>query len=47
MNNPLFATPKPVPHVSWQTKGGPGRQHDVLMELQLNKVRQETLVTKF
>ncbi|XP_008558251.1 autophagy-related protein 2 homolog B [Microplitis demolitor] len=23
----------------WYTQGGPGRQHDVLMELQLNKVR--------
>ncbi|KAI4495649.1 hypothetical protein M0802_008484 [Mischocyttarus mexicanus] len=25
--------------VNWQTSGGPNRQHDVLMELQLNKVR--------
>lgn len=23
----------------WQTMGGPGRRHDILMELQLNKVR--------
>nr|QSV39518.1 autophagy associated protein [Locusta migratoria] len=27
------------PHMTWQTRGGPGRRHDVLMELQLNKVR--------
>lgn len=25
--------------VDWQTLGGPGRRHDVLMELQLNKIR--------
>ncbi|XP_066590734.1 autophagy-related protein 2 homolog B isoform X2 [Prorops nasuta] len=25
--------------IDWQVLGGPGRQHDVLMELQLNKVR--------
>ncbi|XP_076166580.1 autophagy-related 2 isoform X3 [Ptiloglossa arizonensis] len=25
--------------IDWQTLGGPGRRHDVLMELQLNKVR--------
>lgn len=25
--------------MDWQTSGGPNRQHDVLMELQLNKVR--------
>ncbi|KAK7872956.1 hypothetical protein R5R35_004266 [Gryllus longicercus] len=30
--------PAQVP-LSWQAQGGPGRQHDVLMELQLNKVR--------
>ncbi|XP_066992632.2 autophagy-related protein 2 homolog A [Anabrus simplex] len=33
---------KPQTHSSqmtWQAKGGPGRQHHVLMELQLNKVR--------
>ncbi|XP_032665002.1 autophagy-related protein 2 homolog A isoform X2 [Odontomachus brunneus] len=25
--------------IDWQTLGGPGRRHDVLMELQLNKIR--------
>lgn len=27
------------PPMTWQVKGGPGRKHDTLMELQLNKVR--------
>ncbi|XP_049811820.1 autophagy-related protein 2 homolog A [Schistocerca nitens] len=36
---PVLGSPKSSPHMTWQTRGGPGRRHDVLMELQLNKVR--------
>ncbi|XP_069689778.1 autophagy-related protein 2 homolog B isoform X2 [Periplaneta americana] len=35
-------SPKIIPrstHLTWQARGGSGRQHDVLMELQLNKVK--------
>jgi hypothetical protein len=39
--SPSFNNPKVVTssaQSTWQARGGPGRLHDVLMELQLNKV---------
>ncbi|PSN53370.1 hypothetical protein C0J52_03803 [Blattella germanica] len=37
----LFTSPKTRgrTQLSWQARGGPGRQHEMLMELQLNKVK--------
>ncbi|CAB3388360.1 Hypothetical predicted protein [Cloeon dipterum] len=38
----LFNTTKPKPNLArtdWQERGGPGRDHNVLMEFQFNKVR--------